>query len=261
MNRITELFTKKREGVISVFFTAGYPKLDDTVEIALSLASRGVDLLEIGMPFSDPVADGPVIQASSTEAIENGMNLHKLLEQVKEIRKSSQIPIVLMGYFNPIYQFGPETFFREASSAGVDGFILPDLPFQLFELKYRDIFKQHDLSWIPLVTPLTGEDRIRNFDEVTQGFIYAVSTAGITGMTGLFSEEAIQYFNRLADMKLANPVMVGFGVSSKETIDQVCSHLQGVVIGSAFIKHLSKSASTGEGISNFANQVLGHPLT
>lgn len=261
MNRITELFAEKRERVISVFFTAGYPELDDTVDIALSLASRGVDLLEIGMPFSDPVADGPVIQASSTKAIENGMNLQKLLAQVTEIRKSSQIPIVLMGYFNPIYQFGPESFFEQARAAGVDGFILPDLPFQLFELKYKDIFKQHHLSWIPLVTPLTGADRIKGFDEVTQGFIYAVSTAGITGMTGQFSEESVLYFTRIADMKLSNPVLVGFGVSSKESIDQVCDHLQGVVIGSAFIKHLSGSASTSEGISNFANQVLGHPLS
>jgi tryptophan synthase alpha chain len=255
MNRLTDYLKNKNKDLITVFYTAGYPKLNDTIEIAITLAQKGIDFLEIGMPFSDPVADGPTIQASSTQALANGMNLHILLNQLVEIRKETDIPIVLMGYYNPIYKFGAEDFFRKAKESGADGFILPDLPLEVFDMNYKTLFEELDLSWIPLVTPLTYVDRLTLFDSRANSFIYAVSTAGITGARTGFSEESLAYFERLSRTKLKHPVLVGFGISDRTSIEKVNQYLNGVIIGSAFIQSLSSNDDLSNAIDNFIQKI------
>jgi len=261
MNRLTELLTHKREGLRSVFFTAGFPQLADTVPIALGLDGIGIDLIEIGMPFSDPVADGPVIQKSSMDAISNGMNLNILFDQVKQIRVVSQIPIVLMGYLNPIFNYGVDQFLKDAVESGVDGLILPDLPPELFEYEYKILFEAYNISWIPLITQQTSTDRIQWLDGQCTGFLYAVSTSGVTGARGSFSEESVEFFKKLKSMELCHPVLVGFGVSSSVTINQVQEHLAGVIIGSAFVKLLQQHTDINEAINAFSESVLNIPTS
>ncbi len=239
MNRIDKLFKEKKENILSVYFTAGYPKTDDTIEVIKTLEKKGVDLLEIGVPFSDPMADGPVIQASGNEALRNGMSLKKLFAQLKDIRNDVSIPLVLMGYLNPIVQFGFENYCKQASECGIDGLIIPDLPFAEYMESYKSIAEKYGLHMVMLITPETSEDRIRLIDENTSGFIYMVSTASVTGARNSFSESNLSYFRRVNEMNLKNPRLIGFGISNKETFDAACRESSGAIIGSKFITLLN----------------------
>jgi tryptophan synthase alpha chain len=235
MNRIQQLFQTKKEGILSVYFTAGYPALNDTISILSALQQQGIDLVEVGIPFSDPMADGPVIQQSGHQALENGMSIRKLFEQLTNIRETIQIPLVMMGYLNPVMQFGFEEFCKECSRVGVDGMIIPDLPMSDYLAEYKEIAEKYKLSFIFLITPETSDARIREIDENTNGFIYMVSSAAVTGAQSSFdSREA--YFNRINTIGLKNPRLIGFGVSNKATLDTVNKYASGAIVGSAFIK-------------------------
>lgn len=255
MNRIKSLFENKREGVLSVYYTAGFPSLHDTVAIAQHLRDAGVDIIEIGIPFSDPVADGPVIQMSNKQALDQGMTLRLLLEQVKTIRESVQLPMVLMGYLNPVMQYGFEEFFRDAALAGVDGVILPDLPLEEYESTYQPLLKKYNLVNTLLVTPQTPEDRVRKMDQLTEGFLYAVSSSSTTGARSDFSKEQESYFQRLKKMNLKNPFLIGFGVSNASTFQTVCRYAAGAIVGSAFIRGLSESKDLGDTTKKFVEQL------
>jgi len=239
-NRIIELLSKKRRDLLSVFYTAGFPNLEDTVSIALQLEKAGVDLIEIGIPFSDPVADGPVIQASNKIALDNGMTVKKLLQQVREIRKTVSMPIILMGYLNPVLQYGVEKFCKEAAESGVDGLILPDLPMDVYHRDYRKSVEASGLCNTFLISPTTSDARIGVIDDATNGFIYAVSSSSITGAKKGFSEEQEVYFNKLERMNLRNPFLIGFGISDNETFKKACEFGAGAIIGSAFISLLQQ---------------------
>ena len=243
MNRIDQLFAKKKKEVLSVYFTAGYPDLKDTVPVLQSLERNGVDLVEIGIPFSDPMADGPVIQASGTQALKNGMSLRELFRQLSNVRQSVSMPLVLMGYLNPIMQFGFEHFCAEANRCGVDGVIIPDLPFADYLKDYKPIAEKHGIHMIMLITPETSEERIRLIDENTSGFIYMVSSASVTGAKSVFGDENLQYFRRVNSMKLKNPRMIGFGISNKMTFDAACENASGAIIGSKFVSLLGSEKS------------------
>lgn len=250
-NRITDLFQKKNNNILSVFYTAGFPHLGDTVKIAQLLESAGADIIEIGIPFSDPVADGPTIQESNKIALENGMNLHLLIDQVKEIRKTVKIPIILMGYINPVMQYGIQQFCKDASAASVDGLILPDLPMDEYLNGYKDLFETHGLSNTFLISPTTSEQRIRKIDSVTNGFIYAVSASSTTGAKGEFAKDQVDYFEKLKSMKLQNPILIGFGISNHATFSTASSYGAGAIVGSAFINLLSSSTNLESDINNF----------
>jgi tryptophan synthase alpha chain len=256
MNRINKLFQTKKDHILSVYFTAGYPTADSTVNIIKSLAECGVDMIEIGIPFSDPMADGPVIQASSSSALKNGMNLRMLFDQLKYIRKEVQVPLLLMGYLNPVLQFGIEKFCSSCMLTGIDGVILPDLPVDVFSNEYAAYFQQSDLVNIFLITPQTSEERIRMIDRESSGFIYMVSSSATTGIRGSFSEAQIDYFTRIRNMKLKNPVMVGFGISDRATFETVCQYGQGAIIGSAFVKMLAETKDIRNGIRQFTADIL-----
>jgi tryptophan synthase alpha chain len=239
MNRINQLFDRKRKNILSVYFTAGYPELEDTVPVLKALQARGIDLVEIGIPFSDPMADGPVIQQSSHIALQNGMSIRKLFSQLTDIREKIHIPLVMMGYLNPVMQFGFENFCRECSRVGVDGMIIPDLPMSDYLLEYKPVADKYNLKFIFLITPETSEDRIREIDKYTNGFIYMVSSAAVTGTQQSF-ESRVAYFNRINTLGLKNPRLIGFGVSNKATLEMVNQHASGAIIGSAFIKTLGE---------------------
>ncbi len=239
MNRINQLFDRKRKNILSVYFTAGYPKLEDTVPVLKALQARGINLVEIGIPFSDPMADGPVIQQSSHIALQNGMSIRKLFSQLTDIREKIHIPLVMMGYLNPVMQFGFENFCRECSRVGVDGMIIPDLPMSDYLLEYKPVADKYNLKFIFLITPETSEDRIREIDKYTNGFIYMVSSAAVTGTQQSF-ESRVAYFNRINTLGLKNPRLIGFGVSNKATLEMVNQHASGAIIGSAFIKTLGE---------------------
>lgn len=251
-NRITELFKQKPSGLLSVFYTAGFPKLNDTAGIAKALADAGADIIEIGIPFSDPVADGPTIQASNKVALDNGMTVALLLEQVKAIRQQQvDLPIILMGYLNPVFQYGVERFVKDAAAAGVDGLILPDMPLYVYEEEYRALFEQHGLCNTFLISPTTSEDRIRKIDSATHGFIYAVSASSTTGAKGDFAPEQIDYFTRLQKMGLANPYLIGFGISNHATFGQAAQYSAGAIVGSAFVNLLRDTADRDADIRTF----------
>jgi tryptophan synthase alpha chain len=235
--RISKLFNTDKK-LVSIYFTAGFPQLRDTVEIIENLEKSGVDLIEIGLPFSDPLADGPTIQESSTKALRNGMTTELLFEQLSDIRQRVNIPLIIMGYFNPVMQYGVEAFCQKCEDIGIDALILPDLPLREYQLHYKEIFNRHGLDLIYLITPQTPEERIRAIDEMSNSFIYMVSSSSTTGAKAGFSEENQGYFKRIADMKLKNPTLVGFGISDKNSFDQATAHSQGAIIGSAFIKHI-----------------------
>ncbi len=243
MNRIDKLFKEKKNNILSVYFTAGYPELNDTVKVMQSLERSGVDMLEIGVPFSDPMADGPVIQASGMKALHNGMSVKTLFSQLGDVRQSVSIPLVLMGYLNPIIQFGFENYCREAARCGVDGFIIPDLPFAEYMESYKPVAEKYGLHMIMLITPETSEERIRMIDDNTSGFIYMVSSASVTGARNRFSDENLAYFRRVNAMQLKNPRLIGFGISNRETFNAACREASGAIIGSKFISLLGSEKS------------------
>ena len=239
MNRIDQKFQEDKK-LLSIYFSAGYPSLEDTVPILKNLQATGVDMVEIGLPFSDPLADGPTIQESSTQALRNGMTTEKLFTQLKNIREHIDIPLVLMGYFNPMMQYGIEKFCQRCEAIGIDGLIIPDLPVDVYHEDYKALFDQHGLYNMFLITPQTPEERIRYIDQVSNGFIYMVSSAAVTGAQSSFGNTQTDYFQRIANMNLNTPTVVGFGISNAQTYEAASSHSRGAIIGSAFIKFLEK---------------------
>ena len=240
MNRINKLFNKKKN-ILSIYFTAGYPDLNDTIEIIKILDECGVDMIEIGMPFSDPIADGPIIQESSKKAIDNGMNIKLLFNQLLNIRKFTQIPIILMGYINPVYQFGYNNFINKLIECGIDGVILPDLPLNDYLDSFKQEFDMNNLSYISLVSPNTSVNRIRQIDNLSKGFIYVVSSSSITGKKSDFTKSQIQYFNTINKLNLSNPTIIGFGISDKKSFQNACKYSNGAIIGTKFIQSIPKS--------------------
>lgn len=252
MNRLTERLSAEGK-ILSIYATAGFPQLKDTLQVLKELENVGVDLIEIGMPFSDPLADGPTIQESSTKALINGMTTELLFEQLKEVRNHLSIPLILMGYFNPVLQFGVEKFLKKAAEIGIDGVILPDLPLEVYEREYKDLFEAYGLSMIFLITPQTPEGRIRQIEQASTSFIYMVSTSSTTGAQEGFNQESMEYFKRIEAMNLQVPTVVGFGISNASSYHQATSHSKGAIIGSAFIKALSKEGI--EGIPAFIRSI------
>ena len=239
MNRINQKLSEDKK-LLSIYFTAGYPALDDTVDIIQSLQEAGVDMIEIGLPFSDPLADGPTIQESSTAALRNGMHTELLFEQLKDIRASVDIPLIVMGYFNPMLQYGVEAFCKKCHEIGIDGIIMPDLPLDVYQEEYEAIYKKYRLINVFLITPQTSEERIRAIDEASDGFIYMVSSASTTGAKSGFGDAQRSYFDRIASLNLKNPQIVGFGISNSDTFQAATEKSKGAIIGSAFIKHLTQ---------------------
>jgi tryptophan synthase alpha chain len=246
MNRINQLFSQKQKDILSIYFCAGFPTLEGTVDTIKALEKKGVSMIEIGIPFSDPMADGPVIQHAATCALNNGMTLKLLFSQLKNIRPEVQIPLVLMGYLNPIMQYGFENFCRTCQQTGIDGVIIPDLPFKDYMEEYRPIALKYDVKVIMLITPETSEERIRSIDEHTDGFIYMVSSAAITGAQKDFNTQKQEYFQRIADMNLRNPRMIGFGISNKQTFEAASAHAAGAIIGSKFVTLLDEEKGNAE---------------
>lgn len=252
MNRITQILQTEKK-LLSIYFTAGFPEPEDTGKIIRELEASGVDLIEIGLPFSDPLADGPTIQNSSEIALKNGMTTEVLFRQLREIRKEVKIPLLIMGYFNPILQYGVEAFCARCKETGIDGLIVPDLPVEEYLSHYKEIFERNELLPIFLITPQTSEERIRAIDAASSGFIYMVSSAGVTGGTSGFGEEQVNYFRRISEMKLRSPLIVGFGIKDKQTFEAATQYTRGAIIGSAFIKEM-KSGGT-KGISDFIRTI------
>ncbi len=238
MNRIKKLFKSKSGNILSVYFTAGYPGLNDTKTIIKTLADNGADIIEIGMPFSDPLADGPIIQKSSDIALKNGMNIKLLFKQLENIRQETDIPLLLMGYLNPVMQYGIREFCTKAEEAGIDGLILPDLPVDVYLKEYKKLFEKHNLSIVFLVAPETSNARIREIDRISNGFIYIVSSSSTTGIKEDIENKQIDYFKRIKNLNLKNPRLIGFGISNNKTFKRACEFGNGAIIGSAFIKVL-----------------------
>lgn len=254
-NRINKLFQEKKNGILSVYFTAGYPELNDTREIILELVKNGVDLIEIGMPFSDPVADGPVIQHSSLVSLNNGMSVRKLFGQLQEIRQLVDIPLILMGYLNPVLQYGMEAFCAKCQEIGIDGLILPDLPPSVYQEEYKAIFEANNLHNILLITPQTTDERIQEIDQLSSGFIYMVSSSATTGMKQNVSDYQTEYFKRVSKLKMKNPRLIGFGISNAETFANACRYANGAIIGSAFVNALEGEAAIAAKVSGFINSI------
>ncbi len=252
INRIDKIFQGDQK-LLSIYFSAGYPELEDTIPILKALQDSGIDMVEIGLPFSDPLADGPTIQESSTHALRNGMTTEKLFNQLKNIRDSIHIPLILMGYFNPMMQYGIESFCQKCKATGIDGLIIPDLPVDLYHQNYKEVFDQYDLYNMFLITPQTSEERIRYIDQVSNGFIYMVSSASVTGAKNTFGSEHQDYFKRISKMQLHTPQVVGFGISNAETYQATIQHARGAIIGSAFIKFLKQEGV--EAIPDFIKSI------
>lgn len=254
MSRLKKLFSHRDVRILNVYCTAGFPTLDSTLKVMQCLQDCGVDIIELGMPYSDPLADGPVIQASATQAITQGMSIPVLLEQLKDFRKTIHIPVILMGYLNPLIQYGFEKFCSEASALGIDGLIVPDLPVYEYENEYGPIVKKYGLDFIFLVTPESPDDRIKKLDALSSGFLYAVSSSSLTGTDKSFSDIGL-YLNRLKRLSLQNPILVGFGVKDKHSFDLVCSGANGAIIGSAYIKVLEGPGDVEEKTKTFINKI------
>jgi len=256
MNRLNQLFASKKDNLLSIYYTAGYPALNTTVDIAEALEKAGVDFLEVGFPYSDPVADGPTIQHSSEQALENGMTLNKLFEELTELRKRVTIPILLMGYVNPIVQYGVERFCKKAAELGVDGIIVPDLPMYEYEELYSSYFINNNLSNIFLVTPQTSADRIRKIDELSNSFIYLLSSSSITGGSLQLTNNIEDYYKRVKAMELKNPAIIGFGISDNATFTKACAYANGAIVGSKFVKLLAEE-NYMEKIPGFVKSIRG----
>ncbi len=250
MSRINTKLQENKK-IISIYFTAGFPHLNDTVSIIEELEKSGVDMIEIGLPFSDPLADGPTIQESSTIALENGMTTKLLFEQLENIRETVKIPLIIMGYFNPIFQFGIEEFCKKCAQVGIDGLIIPDLPLDVFEQEYKSVFEYYNLKNIFLITPQTSVDRIHKIDQISDSFIYMVSSSSTTGSQNSFGEDQKKYFKKISDLKLMNPQIIGFGISNSEAFTEAIKFQKGAIIGSSFINFLKHQPL--ENISAFIN--------
>jgi tryptophan synthase alpha chain len=255
MNRLEELFQRKKEKLLNVYCTAGYPQLDSTIKVMKALQDNGADLIELGMPYSDPLADGPVIQASGSKALENGMSIEVLFRQLKDFRKEIYVPVILMGYMNPVLQFGFEKFCQYCADVPIDGLILPDLPEYEYETEYREIIQRYGLDFIFLITPETSEDRIRKLDSLSRGFLYAVSSSSITGSDKDFSPVEI-YLQRLQKMNLKNPILVGFGIKDSQTFTTACKYANGAIIGTAYIKALEAATDIERTTKIFLDSIL-----
>ncbi|MEL6924032.1 MAG: tryptophan synthase subunit alpha [Bacteroidota bacterium] len=257
MNRIEKLFAEKQNDILNIYFTAGYPTLDSTPTVIKSLTAAGVDLIEVGMPYSDPLADGPTIQESGMAALKNGMTLEILFDQLQQVRKECEVPLVMMGYFNQMMQYGEERFLEACKAAEIDALILPDLPMDVYEREYKSLFEQYQIPIVFLITPQTSEDRIRKIDELSNGFIYMVSNNSITGAKSGISEMQMDYFNRINAMQLRNPRLIGFGISNYATYRTACDYSNGAIIGSAFIKTIGKATQLEQSIHEFVQMVRG----
>tara|TARA_B100001179_G_scaffold219591_1_gene193387 strand:+ start:179 stop:949 length:771 start_codon:yes stop_codon:yes gene_type:complete len=255
MNRINKLFQKKNKKILSIYFTAGYPRINDSVNIIKALDKNGVDMIEVGIPFSDPIADGPIIQNSSTIAIKNGMNMSLLFDQLKNIRSITQIPIILMGYINPIIQFGYDKFVDKLIDCGIDGVILPDLPLLEYKKELKPFFDKNNISFISLISPNTSIERVKEIDQISDGFLYVVSSSSITGQNNLFDANQIKYFNSLNNIFLKNPKIIGFGISDKKSFDMACNYSNGAIIGTKFINSLDV-LNLNKSIEKFINSIL-----
>lgn len=240
MNRIQNKLSENKK-ILSIYFSAGFPNLNDTKSLIENLAGNHVDMIEIGLPFSDPLADGPTIQASSTQALKNGMTTEILFNQIKDIRQTVEIPLIIMGYFNPILQFGIDNFLKKCKETGIDGLIIPDLPLEIYLSEYKQLFENYGIALIFLITPQTSEERIRLIDANSNTFIYMVSSSSVTGSRDSFDENQLEYFERIANMNLKNPQIVGFGISNKTTFKQATKLQKGAIIGSSFIKFLENN--------------------
>lgn len=255
MSRINELFEKKSNRVLNVYCTAGYPQLNSTLEVMTALQENGANLIELGMPYSDPLADGPVIQHSSTIALANGMTIKTLFTQLKDFRKTINVPVILMGYMNPVLQYGFEQFCKDAAAVGVDGLILPDLPEYEFETEYGAIIKKYGLDFVFLVTPETSDERIKKLDSLSTGFLYAVSSSSTTGSDKNMTD-VNAYLQKLKSMQLKNPVLVGFGIKDKQTFDTACANANGAIIGTAYIKALENETDVSEATKKFLKAIV-----
>ena len=255
MSRLKNIFQNKSQRVLNVYCTAGFPNLDSTLNVINALQNNGADIIELGMPYSDPLADGAVIQASSSKALANGMSIETLFNQLKDFRKEITLPVVLMGYMNPVLQYGFEKFCEDAALAGVDGLILPDLPEYEFETEYGAIIKKYGLDFIFLVTPETSEERVRKLDSLTSGFLYAVSSSATTGSNTNF-DVVEKYLQRLQSYQLKNPVLVGFGIKDKQTFEAASKYANGAIIGSAYIKALEGSTNVEQTTKDFLSSII-----
>lgn len=256
MYRLEKLFHHKKQNVLAVYFSAGHPNLNDTKEIIESLDKSGADIVEVGMPFSDPVADGPVIQASSLTALKNGMSIKLLFKQLKDIRKKTQVPIVLMGYINPVLQYGADDFCRMCAEVGVDGLILPDLPPEIYLEEYKPVFEKYQLANILLVTPQSSDERIKQLDQWSSGFLYIVSSSSTTGAKTGIADYQVEYFKRLNELNLQTPKLIGFGISDKQGFQHACDFANGAIIGSAFIKALNQPGKLEHKVSLFVQGII-----
>ncbi len=255
MTRIEELFKRKQQKVLNLYCTAGFPKLESTLEVMKALQSNGADLIELGMPYSDPLADGEVIQQSNAVALKNGMTISILFDQLKDMRSSVTVPVVLMGYVNPVIQYGFESFCAKAAEVGIDGLILPDLPMYEFETEYGAIIRRYNLNLIFLVTPETNEERVRRIDELSSGFLYAVSSSMTTGSNKNINDQQ-SYFRKLNDMKLKNPILVGFGIKDKESFEAACKYTNGAIIATAYIKALGNGKDVNTATKEFLQTIV-----
>ena len=253
MKRIQHKLMENKK-ILSIYFSAGFPNLNDTKSLIENLEKNGVDMIEIGLPFSDPLADGPTIQASSTQALKNGMTSKILFQQLKDIRETVKIPLIIMGYFNPILQFGVEEFLRKCKETGIDGLIIPDLPLEIYISEYKSLFENYNIAMVFLITPQTSDVRIRLIDANSNAFIYMVSTASVTGSRDSFDENQMNYFERIAKMNLKNPQIVGFGISNKTTFQQATKYQKGAIIGSSFIQYVANYPKIN--IKEFINNIV-----
>jgi len=255
MNKLDQLFSSRKKNILNIYCTAGYPTLESTSTVMLALQQSGADIIELGIPYSDPIADGPVIQQSNMQALQNGISIEKIFLQLNEIKDQLQVPVILMGYLNPVMQYGIEKFCEDAADAGVSGVILPDLPMYEYELFYKALFEKFGLFVIFLISPQTSEDRIRKADKLSKGFIYAVSSSATTGKETDFTHQQA-YFKKIKNMKLNNPVLIGFGIKDKTTFDMACKHASGAIIGSAYIKALENSKDIARSTASFIMNIL-----